>query len=81
MNSNEMRETRLAYVTDAQRALEMLATQVCMSNDKGTFHIWQEVRNVEATLKYIEKLIDTHHDELEGATGSATGSAQKGEAK
>lgn len=81
MNSSELRETRQAYLSDAMRALDMLATQVYMSNDKGTFHIWQEVRNAEATLKYIQKLIDTHHDELGGAMGSATGSPHKGEAK
>lgn len=81
MTNAEVRETRQAYVRDAARALEMLATQISMSNDKGTFHIWQEVRNAEATLMYIQKLIDTHHDELEGAMGSATGSPHKGEAK
>lgn len=67
--NEEMRTTRQAYLNDAMRALDMLATQVYMSNDKGTFHIWQEVRNAEATLKYIQKLIDTHHDEIASAHG------------
>lgn len=67
--NEEMRATRQAYITDAMRALDMLATQVYMSNDKGTFHIWQEVRNVETTLAYISKLINTHHDEIASAHG------------
>ena len=66
ITNTEHKEVRLAYVTDAQRALEMLTTQIYMANDKGTFHIWQELRNVENSLAYIRGLIEKHHAELEG---------------
>lgn len=64
ITNNDKKEIRLAYITDAQRALEMLATEL-VSGSKHTHHIWQELRNVDNTLTYIASLIDRHHTELE----------------
>ena len=64
ITNNDKKEIRLAYITDAQRALEMLATEL-VSGSKHTHHIWQELRNVDNTLTYIRGLIEKHHAELE----------------
>lgn len=63
VTTEEMKQARLAYVTDAQRALEMLATNLTVTTGNGDYHIWQEVRNVERTLKYIRRLINEGEEE------------------
>ena len=63
VTTEEMKKARLAYVTDAQRALEMLATNLAVTTGNGDYHIWQEVRNVERTLKYIRRLINEGEEE------------------
>lgn len=65
----EMRNTRLSYMKDALNAIDMLATNLVMSNDKGTHHIWTELRNIEAEMKRISFLIESHHDEIANAHG------------
>lgn len=65
ITNTETKEVRLAYITDARRALEMLSTEL-LSGSKHTHHIWQELRNVDNTLAYITTLIEKYHAE-EGA--------------
>lgn len=65
----EMRNTRLSYMKDALNAIDMLATNLVMSNDKGTHHIWTELRNIESEMKRISFLIESHHDEIANAHG------------
>ena len=63
VTAQDIRQARLAYITDARRALDMLATNLTISSGSDDYHIWQEVRNAERTLKYIEKLINTNEGE------------------
>lgn len=64
ITNNETKQERLIRITDAQRALEILTTEL-ISDGKNTHHIWQELINVDKTLNYIASLIDRHHTELE----------------
>lgn len=63
VTTEEMKKARLAYIADAQHALEMLTTNLTVVTGNGDYHIWQEVRNVERTLKYIGRLINEGEEE------------------
>lgn len=62
VTEEEIKQVRLAYLKDARRALDMLATNLTVGAGNH-YHLWQEVRNAERTLGYIEKLINDEQGE------------------
>ena len=61
MTSKERMNVRIAYVTDADRALEMLATNLTTDYADPNYHLWETVREIQQSLWDLSVALMVHH--------------------